>query len=223
LAAKARPSLLGQVDNLVRREMEEVARRVQMNTILNTVLDQTGETVRAFYGDLIQAHRKAVELSRQVHTSPFHEQADIVLAGSHPMDIEFWQAHKSLYPAQIVAKEGGTIIVVTPCPEGVTRTHPEMLDFAHWTPEEIEAGVLRGEISDTPGAALAMAWASVRQGRQISIVSDGISEEEAEALGFVYFADIEQALKNAFQRHGPEARVSVIPRAPETLPIRVGT
>lgn len=219
LAAKARPSLLGKVENYVRKEMENVALRANMKIILNTVLNQKGETVKAFYGDLIHAHRKAVELSRRVHSARFENKVDIVVAGSHPMDIEFWQAHKSLYPAEIVAKPGGTIIIVTPCPEGVTRTHADMLEFTIRTPEEIEAGVVSGEIKDTPGAALAIAWSIVRQDHQICIVSDGISPKEADSLGFVHFTEIDQALKAAFKKHGKGASVAVLPRAPETLPI----
>ena len=36
-----------------------------------------------------------MKLSKQVYGVEIPEEADIVIAGSHPCDIEFWQAHKT--------------------------------------------------------------------------------------------------------------------------------
>ncbi len=138
LSTRAERSYLGQVENPVREEMEQIASRVGLKAILNVVLDPSGRLVQAFYGDFVAAHRAGVALSRQVYGVSLPGQADIVVAGSHPCDIEFWQAHKSLYPAEIVVKEGGTIIVVTPCPEGVSVTHAEMLQFTALDADQIE-------------------------------------------------------------------------------------
>ena len=102
-------------------------------------------------------------------------QADIVIAGSHPCDIEFWQAHKSLYPADIAVKEGGTIIVVTPCPEGVAVTHQEMLGITPLDSARIESMIEKGELEDVVSGGLALAWAKMRERAKISLVSDGIS------------------------------------------------
>jgi len=121
----------------------------------------------------------------------------------------------------MVAQPGGTIIVVSPCPEGVAVMHSEMLEFTAWSPEEIDAGVREGRIEDRVAAALAMAWAKVRVGRQISLVSDGISDEETRALGYVPFPTVQEALEEALSRHGPEAKVHVLPKAAETLPVPV--
>jgi len=85
--------------------------------------------------------------------------------------------------------------------------------------EEIDAGVRKGWIEDRVAAALAMAWAKVRAGRQVSLVSDGISAQESRALGYVPFPTVQEALEEALRRHGPEARVHILPRAAETLPI----
>jgi nickel-dependent lactate racemase len=70
-----------------------------------------------------------------------------------------------------------------------------------------------------PAAAQSLAWAHVRQGRRVSLVSSGLGDDEERKLGFVPFASIAAALEDAFRRHGPAASVTVIPRAPETLPV----
>jgi nickel-dependent lactate racemase len=199
--------------------MEAIAGQVGLKAVLNTVLDHTGRLVQAFYGDPCLAFRAGVELARQVYGVSVPDQADIVIAGSHPCDIEFWQAHKSLYPADLVVREGGTVIVVTPCPEGVSVTHQEMLNFTGLEAEEIERLLDDGTIEEVVSGALALAWAKMRQRARISLVSDGISDEEAGALSFTPFANIDDALAAALHRHGPEATVAVLTHAPEMLPI----
>jgi nickel-dependent lactate racemase len=219
LSTRAPQSYLGQVENPVRAEIEHIARQVGLKAILNVVLDPARRLVQAFYGDPIQAHRAGVAVSRRVYGVALPGQADIVVAGSHPCDIEFWQAHKSLYPAELAVKAGGTIIVVTPCPEGVSTTHRGMLAFAGLDAEQIEARILDGAIGDVVSAALALAWAKVRRRAPVSLVSDGISPEETRALGFTPFASVDTALEDAFRRHGLQATVTVLTHAPDMLPL----
>ena len=84
----------------------------------------TGRIVTARFGATRPTYRRAVEDARRIYGVRAPAGLDAVVAGSHPCDIEFWQAHKSLYPAMLMVRPGGTIIVVTPCPEGVAVTHP---------------------------------------------------------------------------------------------------
>ena len=53
----------------------------------------------------------------------------------------------------------------------------------------------------------------------MSIVSGGITDEEARALSFAPFPTVDAALADALGRHGAEATVTVLPFAPDTLPI----
>ena len=229
LSVRQRPYFLGEVENGVRAEMEVVAEQAGLTAILNVALNGEGEVVRAVFGDQRQAFRAGVEICREIYACHFDTAcrsdrgADIVVAGAFPAEIEFWQSQKALYSADMVAKPEGTIIVVSPCPEGVAVMHSKMLEFTAWSPEEIDAGVREGRIEDRVAAALAMAWAKVRMGRHISLVSDGISAEETRALGYVPFYTVQEALEEALSRHGPEARVHILPRAAETLPVPLGS
>ena len=219
LSTRTRRSYLGLVENPVRAEMETVAARAGLRFILNVVQDAQGRLVGAFAGNFVRAHRAGAALAEQVYGVALPAQAEIVVAGSHPCDIEFWQAHKSLYPADIAVKDGGTIIVVTPCPEGVSVMHPEVLEYAGLTAEEIEARILSGAIPDQAAGALGLAWAKMRQRARIFLVSGGIAPEAARALGFTPFNTVDAALEASLSDHGPAARVSVLTHAPDMLPV----
>jgi len=219
LSTRTRRSYLGLVENPVRAEIDSIAARAGLKAILNVVLNPDGSLVRAFYGDFIAAHRAGATLSRQVNGAEFSAQADIVVAGSHPCDIEFWQAHKSLYPADICVREGGTIILLTPCPEGVSVTHRGMLAFSALDAARIDALIQDGTIADRVSGALALAWAKVRERARICLVSGGITDDEARQLAFEPFGGLQEALDAALRRHGPGASIHVLPYAPDTLPI----
>jgi len=222
LSTRTRRSYLGLTRNPVRDEMEIIAERVGLKAIFNVVLDPAGSLVGAFFGDFRLAHQAGMELARKVFGVSFENQSDIVIAGSHPCDIEFWQAHKSLYPADMVVRKNGTIIVVTPCPEGVSKTHQNLLQYTSLNPEKIESLILSGEIKDIASGALALAWAKVRQRARIFLVSDGISKPEADALGFAKYDSLEDALHSALQHHGANPTINVMPHAPDSLPLQMG-
>jgi hypothetical protein len=50
-------------------------------------------------------------------------------------------------------REGGVVILVTPCPEGVSQSHPEILEWGYQTFEEIDQKVRQGKIRKLTVAA----------------------------------------------------------------------
>ena len=214
--------ILGMVDSPVRREMEEVAGRVGLSASLNVTLNAQGELVEAFFGGPGAVFRAGAAASTRIYGVPARRGVDIVVAGSHPCDIEFWQAHKSLFPAAQMVRPGGTIVVLTPCPEGVARTHDDVLNYAAKPYDRIEQMITSGAVEDPVGASNAVAWARIRETADISIVSDGITPNDCRALGFRHFASLDDALADARLRLGRDASVSVMTHAPETLPLFQG-
>jgi nickel-dependent lactate racemase len=218
LSVRAPRSYLGVLENPVRKELDAMARKVGLNTILNTVLNRHGQVVQAFFGDTAEAFRAGVAKSREVYDVPIPEEADIVLASSHPCDLEFWQAHKTLYPSDLAVKAGGIVIVVTPCAEGVAQTHAGMLEMTPHGSHRLREMVSAGQLDDEVGAALAIAWAQVREREEVWMVSDGICSAEAAKLGFRHFDSAQEAVDAALAKKGPGARVTVLTHAPDMLP-----
>jgi nickel-dependent lactate racemase len=219
LSTRSAQSYLGIRDNPVRIELNSIARTVGLHTIINTVLNRQGEVVGAFYGDTVEAFNAGVELARQIYSVEVPEAADIVIASSHPCDLEFWQAHKALYPSDLAVKPGGIIILATPCYEGVSVTHAAILAVTNLPKAELMDMVEKKQIADEVAASLAIGWSQVKERESVFIVSDGVSAEDALKLGFVPFGSVEAALEAAFARKGGSARVTVLTHAPDMIPV----
>ena len=219
LSVRAPRSYLGVLENPVRADLDSMARKVGLNTILNTVLNRHGQVVEAFFGDVEQAFRVGVKRAAQVYEVAIPEEADIVLSSSHPCDIEFWQAHKTLYPSDLAVKAGGIVIIVTPCYEGVAKTHCDILDVTPHSSEHIRNMVSAKQLHDEVAAALAIAWAQVKERETVFIVSAGICAEEATKLGFRHFISAQAALEAAVAEKGLQARITVLTHAPDMLPV----
>jgi nickel-dependent lactate racemase len=213
-------SFLGLEENPVREEMDDMADRVGLKTIFNVVMNPEGGVVGVFFGEMRETFKKAVEAAREIYGVEYHETPDVVIANSCPCDLDFWQSHKSQYPAQRMVRENGTIIVCTPAPEGVSPVHTDLLSYTSWPSAEIKEAYRKGRLKNGVATALAAAWAMVREKADVIMYSPGIPPEEKAKLGHTHAPTIEWALEEAFRRQGRQARVTVLTHAPEMLPIK---
>jgi nickel-dependent lactate racemase len=216
-------SFLGIEENPVRRDMDDMADRVRMRTIFNVVMDSEGRVTNIFFGEMRAAFKAGVQAARRIYGVAYRETPDIVVANSYPCDLDFWQSHKSQYPAQRMVKPGGTIIVCTPAPEGVSPVHTDLLDYTAWPSQRIKAAYREGRLKNGVAAALAVAWALVREKASVITFSPGIPPEHKAKLGHTHAPSLQWAVEEALRRQGPEARVAVLTHAPDLLPIREST
>jgi len=212
-------SFLGHAENPVRQDMDDMADKVGMQTIFNVVMDPGGAVAGLFYGEMRAAFLEGVRLARKIYGVAYHEVPDIVLANSCPCDLDFWQSHKSQYPAQRMIKPGGTIILCTPAPEGVSPVHTELLDFTAWPAARIKEAYRRGELKNGVASALAVAWALVREKASVITYSPGIPDKDKARLGHTHAPSLGWAITEALRRQGPHARITVLTHAPDMLPV----
>jgi nickel-dependent lactate racemase len=215
-------SFLGIEDNPVRRDMDDMAKRVGMRSIFNVVMDSAGRICGLFCGEMRSAFARGIELARRIYGVPFCEIPDIVVANSYPCDLDFWQAHKAQYPAQRMVRPGGVIVVCTPSPEGVSPVHADLLDYTAWPSAEIKNAYRAGRITNGVAAALAVAWAKVREKAQVITFSPGIRPEHKARLGHTHAPSLQWAVDEALRRQGRHARLAVLTHAPDMLPIAEG-
>ncbi len=209
--------ILGKVDNPVRREMEEIALRTGLTCIVNVVLNSEGEIVAVVAGHPVEAHRAGVDIARPIYTVELDERPDIVVAGAHPADRDLWQGFKPINGCGMLAKDGGTLILVTPSPEGIAPDHPAMLELGTTDEPTVHKLLEEGKIDDGVAAATYLALSQTRKRIEIVIVTDGFTNEEASRLGLSATTDLNQALADALARHGQDARVGVVTKGADIM------
>jgi len=212
--------ILGKIENPVKEEIESVAKKVELKWIINTIQDGSGRLVAAVAGDPIHAYRIGAKRSLEVYRSELPGEADIVIADSHPYDSELWLAAKGIYASELAVKQDGVVILVSPCPEGVSPSHPEVLEFGYQTFEDADLLFRQGKIHKLTAAAHLVHVGRVIKERAKSIfVSQGISKEEKERLGFIHAETPQEALDIALGLLGRDAKVAVLQRGGEILPV----
>jgi len=110
--------------NELRLDMEEGARMAGLNMIVNSVGTSDGKTAGVFVGDLVQAHRAAVELASKVYVTEGPTDMDIGIFNAFPEDTELVQAQKALNVwtgnmGRRLVREGGKVVIATASSDGL--------------------------------------------------------------------------------------------------------
>ncbi|NWG02755.1 MAG: nickel-dependent lactate racemase [Syntrophaceae bacterium] len=212
--------ILGKIENPVKEEIERVAEKVGLRWIINTIQDGAGRLVEVVAGDPFQAYRKGGKKSLEIYQSSMPQDADIVIVDSHPYDSELWLASKGIYASELAIKQGGVVILVSPCPEGISPSHPEVLEFGYQTFEDANQMVKKGIIKKLTAAAhLVHVGRVIKERAKGIMVSGGISKEQKEQLGLIHAEDPQEALEIAFSLSGGDSKVAVLQRGGEILPV----
>ncbi|MCD4710567.1 MAG: nickel-dependent lactate racemase [Bacteroidales bacterium] len=215
----ATEQLLGQVETPCREEMEDFAASTGFDFIINSVLDRYGRVVRLVAGDIIAAHREGVKWGKRVFGALFSEKTDITLSSTYPVDYDLFQADKGLFSAAISTRTGGEIILLSPCYEGISPTHPEVVDLAHLSDEVLFRLARDPDYSHDPlSIAEVLYFNTAKQGHKVTLISDGIPDNIIRKLGFnpVKPSRLQQYLD---QRLANGLTLGVIHHSTETLPV----
>ncbi len=76
-----------------------------------------------------------------------------------------------------------------------------------------------GEIEDFVALGLALNIAYLKEKHPIYMISDGISDKEAEKIGFMKFKSIDEAIEAATNDYGISSKINILPNGGETCPL----
>lgn len=211
--------IFGVVDNPVRKIIDEVALKAGLKIILNVVLNSYGELVAMVTGHPIKAHREGVRISKQIHAVGLPCQADIVIADSYGSDIDYWQAVKAMTPVDVALKDGGVAIQIAACPEGVSSSHPEVLQFGYQSVQRILEMEKEGLINKSVACHAVQASRVIIDRGQGYLITKGISKNDTLKLGFKYASTPQKALEEALAKLGKDAKILLLRKAGGMLPV----
>jgi nickel-dependent lactate racemase len=217
--------------NVFREELEEASDVVGIDFIVNVVLGRSHmepvkNLLRAFSGDALNAHRKAVDYYSKMVRVDIPSKADIVVtsAGGYPHDRNLYMALRGPLAAywikEPVIKKGGIFIVVAECRDGLNRfTESFELLMNSPSPGYLVEAIRSHRYDSIDGIWNILAWAELLQDNEVILVTKAIPKEVLRRL-FIKQADsLDQAIEMAKQIAGRDSKILVMPQAPETLPI----
>lgn len=211
-------SKAGNLDtNPVRADIEEVEKYVPIDFILNVVLNEKKEIIKAVAGNHIKAHREGCKFLDSFYKIKIEEKADIVITtpGGYPKDLNLYQAQKSIDNAKHAVKKGGIMILAAACNEGLGGKV-----FEEWmTGFEKSGDMIKGikknfQLGGHKAAAIAM----VLENCKIFLVSE-MEPAFVRSIFMEPFSDIQSAVDQAIKELGEDSKVLLMPYGGSTLPV----
>jgi nickel-dependent lactate racemase len=193
----------GRLDgNAVHEECERIAAEIAPSFLLNTWTNERGEAVRLYAGDWRAAHRRGCAEYADAHTIRIAGKRPLVVAscGGRPHDINLIQTHKTLDMAAHACTEGGTIILVAECADGMGRA-----DFLSWFDAD-NAPALAARLREDYAVNGQTAWALLSKAERFNVrlvsslddadvrrmrmtpartIADALAQEGGDAQGYV--------------------------------------
>jgi nickel-dependent lactate racemase len=196
--------------NAVHEECERVATLVSPAFGINTIVDENKSAVKMFCGDWRLAHRAGCEFYLDQHSVAIPEKRDIVIVscGGFPHDINLIQAHKALDMAALACKDGGTIILLAQCSDGLGRP-----DFLKWF-EADDSRALEARLVNGYEVNGQTAWALLTKAERyrVCLISE-LPSDEVKRMRMVPVQTIAEALGKVGSREG-----FIMPRGAAVLP-----
>lgn len=202
--------------NPLRMDLEQAAAICGVDFIVNVVLDEHKQIVKAVAGDLVKAHREGCRFLDKMYLKELDSRADIVIVsqGGAPKDLNLYQTQKALDNAKHAVKKGGTIILIGSCKEGLGEKVFEEWMLSAPTPQSMIERIGREfQLGGHKAAAIAM----VLENADIYLVSD-LEDDFVRKIFLKPACSAQEAFDAAMQKYGAEATVLAMPYGGSTLP-----
>jgi len=205
--------------NPFRADLLEIASLAGADFLVNVSIDRARRLTGVFAGDLERAHEAAMAAVERQVCVDVDAPVDVVItsAGGHPLDLTFYQAIKGPVAALNLVRRGGTVILAAEMAEGLGSA-----DFRRVL-DRLRAGEDAMTLLESTGFFSIDQWMvqhldQVLRKVSLVVVSAALEPDALRGLPLARAESVESALAAALARHGPGARVAVIPEGPYVLP-----
>ena len=197
--------------NAVNEECERVASLIAPRFCINSVVDERGRAVQIYAGDWRVAHRAGCEEYLASHSVAFEEKRDVVIVscGGSPYDINLIQAHKALDMAAHACVDGGTIVLLAECPDGLGQP-----SFLKWF-DEVNSRALENRLRDHYEVNGQTAWSLLTKAERYRVQLVSKLPEESVLRMRMFPA---RSLSNALDQIAGERQGYIMPFGARFLP-----
>lgn len=197
--------------NPVHEECDRVAALIRPSFVVNSVVDEKGRPVQLFAGDWREAHRQGCSEYGATHSVeiPGKRSLVIVSCGGLPYDLNLIQAHKALDMAALACQEGGTIVFLAECNDGLGRA-----DFLKWF-EETDSRALEQRLLHAYEVNGQTAWALLTKNERFRVILvSKLDADQVRKMRMIPARSLEEALQQA-----PDVEGYLMPQGATWLPV----
>jgi nickel-dependent lactate racemase len=205
------------IDNPMRHDVEEIGRMIGVHLAVNAILNDQKQIVQGLAGDPLEVMAVGYPQASKFCQVPVDGPYDLVIAsaGGYPKDINLYQAQKALTNASLITRDGGSVILVTECIEGVGSQG--YIDFMEGIKsfEQALQKFKNGEFRVGPHKAYQFA----KIGSRIRIaIKSSIHQSQVDKLLLTPVDDLQTFIDDEVIRLGGHPRIAILPLASTTLP-----
>jgi len=198
--------------NAVNEACERVAALIDPAFLINAIVDEHGRVEKIFAGQWRAAHARACEAYIGGHSLHIKEKREVVVVGcgGSPYDLNMIQAHKALDMATHACRDGGSIIFLAECGDGLGRA-----DFLKWF-ESADSSALETRLRTEYEVNGQTAWALLTKAERfrVHLVSE-LPEAEVRRMRMIPARSLAEALANV----SLDAKGYIMPRGAALLPV----
>lgn len=202
--------------NPFRAAIDAAAQLLPDVLLVNTIMAPDGRLLRVVTGSLSEAFAEGVSAFSQIYVRRCREYANLVVvsSGGFPHDMNFIQAHKAMVHAANVLEDGGVMLLLARCQDGLGS--PEMAKwFQYRNLQEMEAALRKN--FEVYGQT-AYATREKAQRFKIILLSE-LPKSVVEAMGIVPISSLHEVngvIEDFVTRY---PKVYVIPHGSAVLPV----
>ena len=210
-----------QENNPLPKYSSRYAKIIGVDFTINVCINKNHEITQIAAGDIELVHKRLVDYQNKHIFKDIQEPFDIVICGNggYPLDLNLYQAVKSMAVGELCVKQGGIIVSVNECREGVGigQDNFKELIFSEKSPEEIYNKILKKEIV-VPDQWQIQVLTRILMKSKVYLVSN-MKEEEIGNIGLKYADTVEDAIKISLIKRGRDAKILILPNGPQILPL----
>ena len=198
--------------NAVSEECERITSLVDPTFSINTIVDERRRACRVFAGHWRAAHRRACGQYLGEHSISITERRELVIVscGGYPYDINVIQAHKALDMAANACNEGGTIVLLAECRDGLGRS-----DFLKWF-ESDNSAALETRLCQSYEVNGQTAWALMSKAEKFHVILvSELDDADVKKMKMTPARSLAAALSQA----PPRVPGFILPRGAAMLPV----
>jgi nickel-dependent lactate racemase len=206
--------------NPIHDEIRSIAARAEVDFNVDVTINREREITTAYAGELSAVHRAACQVARRTAMSPVTEPFDVVVTtnSGYPLDLNLYQSVKGMSAAAQIVKRGGTIICAAECSDGIPEhgEYGRLLASRNSPADLLEMITAQGFASHDQWQVQLQAQIQLRA--EVHLKSSFLSEEQVRAAHLEPVEDLNATVLESLERHGPHARLCVLPQGPQTIP-----